>query len=192
MNILAQRLFLVAALASASLLAGPLDGLQILIAEDSNAVRKTLEEYFQQKGAVVVSTSDAHSALIEVLTQPERFHILVTDQHMPSPSTEQRKLYAARDPRYPSGVILMYGLDLISLLRKLNIYIPAILHSGSLTEERILALKDLSPTAAIDKASSGALASILAAIEQLLGLNPSQGCQRSIKLPYIWPVKPPT
>jgi two-component system, NarL family, sensor histidine kinase EvgS len=63
--------------------------LNILVADDDDGVARCLSMVIRHLGHRVDTVADGHDALLKLAQQPQRYHVLITDNRMPRLSGDQ-------------------------------------------------------------------------------------------------------
>ena len=80
---------------------------RILVVDDNDAVREMTQEVFESKGFEVVPVGSVNDALKQIVVQ--KFDVLVTDLHMPSPGDGYAVVTAMRHAQPNALKILVSG-----------------------------------------------------------------------------------
>lgn len=104
-------------------------------------VADVLAQFLQAAGHTVEIKHDGLDAWERIMSDPQRFDVLITDHQMPG----------------------LNGLELAELLRQVNYAGRIVVHSGSVAPEEAVRYRALGVAAIVPKAAS--LADLLAAVE---------------------------
>ncbi len=80
---------------------------KILVVDDNDAARELTQEMFESKGFEVVPVGSVNAALQQIIVQ--KFDVLVTELHMPSPGDGYAVVTAMRDAQPNSLTIVVSG-----------------------------------------------------------------------------------
>ena len=80
---------------------------KILVVDDNDAVREMTQEMFESKGFEVVPAGSVNAALQQIIVQ--KFDVLVTDLHMPSPGDGYAVVMAMRHAQPNALTIVVSG-----------------------------------------------------------------------------------
>lgn len=86
--------------------------MRILLAEDNKDLRAYLVVYLERHGYFVTPTCDGQELLDYLYVFPKgRYHVIVTDNHMPKMTGVEALRRIKQDDRYRELPIIVYSLD---------------------------------------------------------------------------------